>query len=433
MGKIKIIAMTLVIVMAFQTNAYATGTVTNKENQIKENQETIKELQEDKSEVSGQKSALNAELQGIIAEQTALTKEADKIKAEIRAKEDEISLTNKKITELIARIAETEAEIEQKLAEIAETEAELAAKKEMLDARIRASYMNSSFGDVIFALVESKSLLEFTDRLTMINRLVEKDNEIIEAVKLLMEELRAKQEELEETKRKFLASKEELESEKSKLETEKKALEAEKKKYSEKLAALRDIEYSKNQALSRLSAEEKAIASEIGDIIEENAALEKEIQKLIKAASSPSNAPSVSSNPTGSSTVQAPSAEYIRPVSGRISSPYGWRIHPILGYSKFHTGIDFAAASGTSVKAVKGGVVILAKYNSSYGNYIIIDHGNGISSLYAHLKGFNTSLGSRVSQGQTIGFVGSTGMSTGPHLHFEIRVNGEHVNPENYI
>ncbi|MBW8384345.1 MAG: peptidoglycan DD-metalloendopeptidase family protein [Youngiibacter sp.] len=428
MGKIKIIAMTLVIVMAFQTNAYATGTVTNKENQIKENQETIKELQEDKSEVSGQKSALNAELQGIIAEQTALTKEADKIKAEIRAKEDEISLTNKKITELIARIAETEAEIEQKLAEIAETEAELAAKKEMLDARIRASYMNSSFGDVIFALVESESLLEFTDRLTMINRLVEKDNEIIETVKLLMEELKTKQDELEETKRKFLVSKEELESEKTKLETEKKALEAEKKKYSEKLAALRDIEYSKNQALSRLSAEEKAIASEIGDIIEENAALEKEIQNLIRASSSSSNAPAPSNN-----AAEAPSSEFIRPVSGRVSSPYGWRIHPILGYSKFHTGIDFAAASGTAVKAVKGGVVILAKYNSSYGNYIIVDHGNGISSLYAHLKGFNTSLGSRVSQGQTIGFVGSTGMSTGPHLHFEIRVNGDHVNPENYI
>jgi murein DD-endopeptidase MepM/ murein hydrolase activator NlpD len=428
MGKIKIIAMTLVIVMAFQTSAYATGTVTNKENQIKENQETIKELQEDKSEVAGEKSVLNAELQGIIAEQTALTKEADKIKSEIRAKEAEINLTNKKITELTAKIAETEAEIERKLAEIAETEAALAAKKEMLDARIRASYMNSSFGDVIFALVESESLLEFTDRLTMINRLVEKDNEIIEAVKLLMEELRLKQEELEETKRQFLASKEELESEKIKLETEKKALEAEKKKYSEKLAALRDIEYSKNQALSRLSAEEKAIASEIGDIIEENAALEKEIQKLIRESSSSSNAPAPSNN-----AAQAPSAEYIKPVSGRISSPYGWRIHPILGYSKFHTGVDFAAASGTAVKAVKGGVVILAKYNSSYGNYIIIDHGNGVSSLYAHLKGFNTSLGSRVSQGQTIGFVGSTGMSTGPHLHFEIRVNGDHVNPANYI
>ncbi|MBP1918130.1 murein hydrolase activator EnvC family protein [Youngiibacter multivorans] len=428
MGKIKIIAMTLVIVMAFQTSAYATGTVTNKENQIKENQETIKELQEDKSEVAGEKSVLNAELQGIIAEQTALTKEADKIKSEIRAKEAEINLTNKKITDLTAKIAETEAEIERKLAEIAETEAALAAKKEMLDARIRASYMNSSFGDVIFALVESESLLEFTDRLTMINRLVEKDNEIIEAVKLLMEELRLKQEELEETKRQFLASKEELESEKIKLETEKKALEAEKKKYSEKLAALRDIEYSKNQALSRLSAEEKAIASEIGDIIEENAALEKEIQKLIRESSSSSNAPASNNN-----AAQAPSAEYIKPVSGRISSPYGWRIHPILGYSKFHTGVDFAAASGTAVKAVKGGVVILAKYNSSYGNYIIIDHGNGVSSLYAHLKGFNTSLGSRVSQGQTIGFVGSTGMSTGPHLHFEIRVNGEHVNPANYI
>ncbi|NLC65940.1 MAG: M23 family metallopeptidase, partial [Clostridium sp.] len=136
--------------------------------------------------------------------------------------------------------------------------------------------------------------------------------------------------------------------------------------------------------------------------------------------------PPVDEKPQGSSG-------YIRPLNGRINSPYGMRLHPIYGIYRMHTGIDIPASSGTPIKATRGGVVIRSSYWGGYGNTVLILHDNGISSLYAHMSRFNTSVGAIVSQGQTIGYVGSTGDSTGPHLHFEIRKNGNHVNPSSYI
>ena len=109
---------------------------------------------------------------------------------------------------------------------------------------------------------------------------------------------------------------------------------------------------------------------------------------------------------------------YIRPASGPITSGYGGRVHPVLGYFKGHNGVDFGASCGTPAKAAKGGKVIAVEYNSASGNRVKIDHGNGVVTGYYHLQGFNTSVGATVSQGDTIGYVGSTGRSTGCHLHF---------------
>ena len=109
---------------------------------------------------------------------------------------------------------------------------------------------------------------------------------------------------------------------------------------------------------------------------------------------------------------------YIRPSSGPITSGYGGRIHPVLGYYKGHDGVDFGAACGAPVKAAKSGTVVAVEYHHASGNRVKIDHGNGVVTGYYHLQGFNTSVGATVAQGDTIGYVGSTGRSTGCHLHF---------------
>ncbi len=130
----------------------------------------------------------------------------------------------------------------------------------------------------------------------------------------------------------------------------------------------------------------------------------------------------------------APSGgQFVRPVPGRITSPFGYRIHPILGTRRLHTGVDMGSGYGTPIKAAASGRVILAAYYGGYGNAIIIDHGGGVSTLYAHQSRLGVSKGARVDAGQTIGYVGSTGLSTGPHLHFEVRKNGRPVNPLDYI
>ena len=135
----------------------------------------------------------------------------------------------------------------------------------------------------------------------------------------------------------------------------------------------------------------------------------------------------------GSSGGGGGTGSLICPVHGPVTSPFGWRIHPILGTKKFHTGIDIGVGYGTPIPAADSGAVIYATWMSGYGNVIIIDHGRGISTLYAHQSSLAVGNGVKVSRGQTIGYVGSTGFSTGPHLHFEVRVNGTPVDPMAYL
>lgn len=121
------------------------------------------------------------------------------------------------------------------------------------------------------------------------------------------------------------------------------------------------------------------------------------------------------------------------PVSGRISSPYGWRTHPIYGNRSFHTGIDIAAPSGTTIKAARKGTVLAAEYNGAYGLMVLIDHGDSIATLYAHASKVYVRAGQKVDTLEKIAAVGSTGWSTGPHLHFEVRSNGQHTNPNAWL
>jgi murein DD-endopeptidase MepM/ murein hydrolase activator NlpD len=122
------------------------------------------------------------------------------------------------------------------------------------------------------------------------------------------------------------------------------------------------------------------------------------------------------------------------PVEGvRLSSDYGMRTHPVLGGRRAHSGVDLAGATGTPVYATADGIVSRADRFGSYGNYIAIEHGGELQTRYAHLSGFEVTAGQRVVKGQLIGYIGSTGRSTGPHLHYEVRVAGEAVDPRPYM
>lgn len=123
----------------------------------------------------------------------------------------------------------------------------------------------------------------------------------------------------------------------------------------------------------------------------------------------------------------------VRPVPGAITSGFGMRVHPILGYTRMHTGVDMHAAYGDPIKAAASGRVILAGPYGGYGNAVVIDHGGGMTTLYGHQSRLNVSYGDHVTAGDIIGFVGSSGLATGPHLHFEVRINGVPVDPEDYI
>ncbi|MCC6436440.1 MAG: M23 family metallopeptidase [Acidimicrobiales bacterium] len=139
---------------------------------------------------------------------------------------------------------------------------------------------------------------------------------------------------------------------------------------------------------------------------------------------------SASSAPT---LTVASASGFIYPADGPVTSPFGYRVHPILGYSRLHAGTDIGASYGSPIWASKGGEVILAGWNGGYGNCVIIAHEGGLSTLYGHMSELAVSEGQRVGQGEVIGWVGSTGASTGPHLHFEVWVGGSATDPMNFL
>ena len=161
------------------------------------------------------------------------------------------------------------------------------------------------------------------------------------------------------------------------------------------------------------------------DLLAESNRLRSEIQGLI-AAQSHRKTP-----------VQGSTGSMMWPVKGKLTSNYGYRRHPIHGTYKMHTGIDISAPSGTPVRAADGGEIIAVGWRGGYGKMIVVMHGNrhgsSVTTLYGHLSGFAVSKGQSVGKGQVIGYVGSTGYSTGPHLHFEVRLNGQTVNPRGYL
>ena len=183
------------------------------------------------------------------------------------------------------------------------------------------------------------------------------------------------------------------------------------------------LQREKKNTVIALEENSEKINGKIAEIEEHNKELEAELDRIINNVSG--------SNGSGGNLVTE--SGFLRPISGRITSNYGYRVNPVTGEYKLHKGIDYAGNYGDPIKASKSGVVEYSGWISGYGNTIILGHGNGVQTLYPHAQTLNVSVGEKVSQGDVIATVGSTGNSTGPHLHFEIRINGQPVDPLQYI
>ena len=261
-------------------------------------------------------------------------------------------------------------------------------------------------GDVTYwsVLFASESFSDLLSRIADIDQVMEYDNAVMD--------------QLVETRRQIEAIKAELEQSKADQEAiraEKEAVRAEQeKKVAEAKKLLDEINASAEKVNEALDAENAAIAKLNADIAKKQKEMEEERKK--------------------NNVVLDTGSGYTWPLPGyyKLTSAFGYRIHPITGRPHSHTGIDIPAPYGTSVKAARGGQVITSGRHSSYGEYVVIDHGNGNSTLYAQMSSRSVSVGQIVKQGQEVGKVGSTGSSTGNHLHLEIRVNYTRVDPEKY-
>ncbi len=182
-----------------------------------------------------------------------------------------------------------------------------------------------------------------------------------------------------------------------------------------------------------LKAELERRVAEWQTKVDELAAADAELTEFIREQEAAAAAAASSSGSTAPAPGSSSVSGFQWPISGGVSSGYGYRVHPIYGTRRLHTGLDISGGSGTPIAAAKGGTVLSAGWRGGYGNAVVISHGGGITTLYAHQSQMNVSAGQQVGRGDIVGWVGSTGASTGPHLHFEVRVNGSPVNPRPYL
>ena len=189
---------------------------------------------------------------------------------------------------------------------------------------------------------------------------------------------------------------------------------------------LQALESEKNNLIVSLEGVQNSLQNQIEDLLSYNEELQAELDRIfedIENGSPDNGATPESGNESG----------FLRPVDGVITCEFGPRINPVTFEAGFHNGIDYAGNTGEAIRATKSGVVEYSGWIEGYGYTIILNHGDGIKSLYAHSSQLIVSVGNSVQQGETVALIGSTGMSTGPHLHFEIRVNGQPVDPFGYI
>ena len=359
---------------------------------------------------SNQKNEANANASQTQSQINQLDGEIDSVLQEVADLTSSILTYENEIQQLNVRLNELEKSIKEK-------EAELEEKKKTLENRLVAMYMKkeTTFLDVVL----SGELVNFISNQNLIKQAATYDSNLIEEVENL----------------------------KKTLENEKQEVTNIKAEKQQKTAELQNLKAQKQEKAANLTEEQKQLETKLSEYkaqAEQYAALERqaiakeEAARAAAAAAASSSSKSTSNSTTSysgavTSTYSGGKLGWPCPASSRITSQYGYRI--LFGVRDFHTGIDIGAGTGSNIVAAESGTVILAAYgwNGGYGNYMILSHGNGVTTRYAHASALYVSAGQTVTKGQVIGAVGTTGNSTGPHLHFEVRINGAHQNPLNYL
>lgn len=333
-------------------------------------------------------------------------KEIKTLESETKKVEDEIKKLQNQIDKTKSELKKAESEIHTLTNNIKKTEEELAKKEDELEeseetfsSRLRVMYKNGNLG-YLELLLSSADLKDFISRTQMLQKIADHDVKLIENIK---------------------DQKEEIERHRVNLKSQRASLEATKTRLDSKKDELQTASRSQEQLRSKLKADISKAEKEYDALNK----LAKDIEKEILAKQNVSKPYSGGAVGGGMGW----------PVPGytRISSPFGYRVHPVFKTKKFHSGVDIPAPSGVTVNAAAGGKVIHAGRLGGYGNTVMIDHGGGVVSLYGHNSSLLVSNGATVSRGTPIARIGSTGVSTGPHLHFEVRKNGGCINPLSWL
>lgn len=393
-----IMIVTLVVSLMGSFGAFAAG-----------GQEEIDSLEQQKQQLQSQQQSIQSNINDLVAQQADVIEQKAAMDEKNELARQEIELINEQIEVYTDLIDDKAKELE--AAEKTEQE-----QLELYKKRVRSMEENGSYTylDILF---QCRSLSDVLSAIDMIGEIMESDKRLYEQYKESRENTERIKGEYEQTLVLLGEKQETLEAEKAELEKQIAAavevinqlendIEAAKAEYAKAAAAEAAAQASINAIIAQMQAEEEAARQE--------------------AANNGQDYTGTGSTATGTYIWPCPSCTY-------VTSKFGMREHPLFGDERPHTGIDIGAQAGAEVIAADSGTVAVATYSSSYGNYVTIYHSNGDYTLYAHMSSLTVTAGQNVTQGDVIGYVGSTGWASGPHLHFEIRVNGSTVDPTSYF
>ena len=358
------------------------------------------------SQESGSLDELKQQQQQIDQQRSAVQKERDRVQRLEKSAQGNLTGIRKTIQVTAAQLQANEAKLQKatqrlKKLQIALDSADRTYRQKQSATGSRLRFLQrqqKSHGWAV--LLQSQSLNDFLDRRYQLRRVYKTDRKILIDLKSEADRLDRQQNQVEQQKNQIALITQELLAQESESEAQ--------------------ATYQ-NQVVDRLKTDRRALEAAEAQLEKDSQGIGLLIQKR------------VAQERAKNGIVVLGTGQMSYPSDGEITSGFGWRMHPILGYQRFHSGVDFGADYGSTIRAADRGVVIFAGWYGGYGNAVIIDHGNNITTLYGHTSGLYVSEGQAIERGQPIAAVGSTGLSTGPHLHFEVRQNGEPVDPMAYF
>ena len=409
---LKILSLALVCALLFGAMPLAADAVT---------QDDVNAMRAERDAIAAKREEMQAVVDQLESEQAGVLERK-------RAMDERNSYTLKQIQLNNEEIAIYDEMIAAKENEVNTAKALEDQQMERYRVRIRAMEENGGYG-ILTMVLRTSNLTEFLTAMDDVGEIMESDRELEEAY-------RAARENTERVKAEYESFKTELEAKKAELQQQQDELQAEIDEATALIASLQEDIDSNREEVAAIAAEQEKAEQELAAMVAE---LERQRQEeerrrreaeAAAAAAAAAAAPAASSggSVTGTGTFgwPVPSCTY-------ITSRFGLRVHPITGEQKSHTGLDIGAGYGAAIVAADGGTVSFAGEKGGYGNCVMINHGNGYVTLYGHMSSVSVSQGQGVSKGETIGYVGSSGVATGPHCHFEIFSGGSRIDPEQFF